>query len=91
MAAKNILRYLKGTVEYGLKYDTNQKTNLHSYVYSDWAGSATKRKSTLGCFFGLRSSMVYWFGRMQSYMVLSTAEEKYVATFSSICEVVCFF
>ena len=34
--AKHAVRYLKGTVEYGLKYDTNQKTNLHGYVDSDW-------------------------------------------------------
>ena len=28
VAAKHALRYLKGIVEYGLKYDTNQKINL---------------------------------------------------------------
>ena len=33
-AAKHILRYLKGTVDYGLKYDTNQKINLEGYVDS---------------------------------------------------------
>ena len=27
-AAKHILRYLKGTVDYGLKYKTDQKINL---------------------------------------------------------------
>ena len=62
--AKHVVRYLKGIVEYGLKYDTNQKTNLHGYVDSDWASSATERKSTLGCFFSLRTGMIYWFGRM---------------------------
>ena len=36
IVAKHTLRYLKGTVEYGLKYDTNQKTNLHGYVDLDW-------------------------------------------------------
>ena len=36
IAAKYILKYLKGIVGYGLKYDTNQKTNLHGYVDSDW-------------------------------------------------------
>ena len=28
IATKHILRYLRGTVDYGLKYDTNQKINL---------------------------------------------------------------
>ena len=36
LVAKHAVRYLKGTVEYGLKYDTNQNTNLHGYVDSDW-------------------------------------------------------
>ena len=35
IARKNMLRYLKGTVDYGLKYDVNQKINLHGYVDSD--------------------------------------------------------
>ena len=35
--AKHILRYLKGTVDYGLKYDTNQKINLEGYLDSEWA------------------------------------------------------
>ena len=36
LVAKHAVRYLKGTVEYRLKYDTNQRTNLHGYVDSDW-------------------------------------------------------
>ena len=46
IVAKHVLRYLKGAVDYGLKYDANQKINLHGYVDLDWAGSATDRKST---------------------------------------------
>ena len=51
--AKHILRYLRGTVDYGLKYNVNQKINLEGYVDSDWAGSAINRKSTLGCYFSM--------------------------------------
>ncbi len=35
IAAKHILRYLKGKIDYGLKYDANQKINLEGYVDSD--------------------------------------------------------
>ena len=35
-AAKHIIRYLKGIVDYGLKYDTNKKINLEGYVDSNW-------------------------------------------------------
>ena len=54
MVAKHVVRYLKGTVEYGLKYDMKLKINLEGYVYSDWAGSAIDKKSTLGCCFSMR-------------------------------------
>ena len=37
MVAKHVVRYLKGIVEYGLKYDMNQKINLEGYMDSDWA------------------------------------------------------
>ena len=46
ITANHILRYLRGTVDYGLKYDANQKINLKGYVDSDWAGSAIDRRST---------------------------------------------
>ena len=36
IAAKHISRYMKGTFDYGLKYEENQKTNLEGYVDSDW-------------------------------------------------------
>ena len=46
IAAKHILRYLRGTIDYGIRYDVNQNINLEGYVDSDWAGSAIDRKST---------------------------------------------
>ena len=51
IATKNILRYLKGPVDYGIKYDTNQKINLDGYVDFDWLGSSIDRKITSGCCF----------------------------------------
>ena len=35
IAAKHILKYLKGTFDYGLKYEVNQNINLEGYVDSD--------------------------------------------------------
>ena len=32
ISAKHILRYLRGTIDYGLKYDVNQNINLEGYV-----------------------------------------------------------
>ena len=38
--AKHILRYLRGIVDYGLKYESNQKIKLEGYVDSDWVDNA---------------------------------------------------
>ena len=38
IAAKHILRYLRGTIDYGLKYNADQRINLEGNVDSDWAG-----------------------------------------------------
>ena len=35
VATKHILRYLKGTIDYGIKYEVNQNINLEGYVDSD--------------------------------------------------------
>ena len=53
MDPKHVLRYLKGIVDYGLKYDANHKINIHGYVDSNWTGSVTDRKSTSACCFSL--------------------------------------
>ena len=74
MVAKHAVRYLKGTVEYGLKYDTNQKINLEGYVDSYWAGGAIDRKSTLRCYFSMGSGMISWFSRKHSCVALSTTK-----------------
>jgi hypothetical protein len=58
MATKYMLRYLHGTVGYGLRYGPSGDMKLQGYTYFDWAGSAVDRKSTSGCCFSLGSSMI---------------------------------
>ena len=88
IVAKNIPRYLRGTVDYGLKYESNQNINLEGYVNLDWAGRAIDRKSTSGCFFSMRSGVISWFSMKQSCVALSTAEAEYVAACLASCEAV---
>ena len=51
IAAKHILRYLRGIIDYGLKYEANQNINLEGYVDLDWEGSAIDRKALHGVAF----------------------------------------
>ena len=82
------MRYLKGTVDYGLKYEVNQNINLEGCVDSDWEGSAIDRKSTSGCFFSMGLGVISYFSMKQSYVALSTVEEEYVASCLTSCEAV---
>ena len=78
----------EGYIDYGLKYEANQKIELEVYVDSDWAGSSIDRKSTSGFCFSMGSGMISWFSRKQSCVALSTAEAEYVASYSASCEAV---
>eukprot|EP00253_Pinus_taeda_P023422 PITA_23422 len=51
VVAKHVLRYLPGTVDYGLLYTKGKDINLSGFTDVDWAGSSVDRKSTSGyCF-----------------------------------------
>ena len=88
IAAKHILRYLKGTVDYGPKYEASLKINLEGYVDSYWEGNSIDRKRNSGCCFSMGSGVISWFSRKQSFVALSTIEAEYVAACSASCEVV---
>ena len=63
VVAKHVLRYLHGTIAYGLRYASNSDLTLVSYSDSDWAGSVDDRKSTFRCCSSLGSAMVSYFSR----------------------------
>lgn len=54
VAAKHVLRYLKGTVDYELCYKKNKEDlNLIAFSDADWASSMEDRRSTTGYCFSL--------------------------------------
>ena len=60
MVVKRIMRYLKGTEEYGLYYKKNDNFELKAYTNVDWAGNIDDRKSTSGGSFFLGKRLVTW-------------------------------
>ena len=86
VVAKHVMRYLKGTIKYGLSYARDHDFRLYGYIDSDWAGSVSDRKSTSGGCFSLGSAMISWLSRKQSSVALNTAKEEYIATCSSSYE-----
>jgi hypothetical protein len=47
VAAKHVMRYLKGTMDYGLSYDGDHDFTLSGYIDADWAGSVADKKKAL--------------------------------------------
>eukprot|EP00253_Pinus_taeda_P015455 PITA_15455 len=78
IGAKNLLRYLRGTITYGLRYIIGD-VRLLGHTDADWAGNVEDRKSTFGCFFSLVSTSISWMSRKQKSVALSTPEAKYIA------------
>jgi hypothetical protein len=58
IATKHVLRYLHGTIGYGLRYVLGDEVKLQGYTDSDWVRSAVDGKSTSGCCFSLGSGMI---------------------------------
>ena len=74
VAAKHMMRYLKGTVEYGLWLSVDCEFKLQGFTDSDWTENVKDRKSTSGCCFKLESTLISWFNRKQTSVALSTTE-----------------
>ncbi|BBN68061.1 transposable element gene, partial [Prunus dulcis] len=87
-AAKRVLRYLKGTVDYGLFYKKGKSNELVGFSDSDYAGDLEDRKSTSGHVFMLSSGAVSWSSKKQQVVTLSTTEAEFIAAASCACQAV---
>jgi len=76
-AAKDVIRYLKGTATVRLTLGAEAQ-GLEAYVDSDWA-SQPHRHSMSGYAVLLHGAPVAWSSRKQSLIALSTAEAEYIA------------
>nr|XP_004248906.1 uncharacterized protein LOC101247268 [Solanum lycopersicum] len=78
-AAKRVLHYLQGKMDYGIMYKFGGYLNLIGYFDSDWAGSIDDM-STFGYTFLFGSSICSWLSKKESVVAQSTAELEYVPT-----------
>ncbi|KAJ1700426.1 hypothetical protein LUZ63_000205 [Rhynchospora breviuscula] len=87
-AAKRILRYIAGTWEHGIWYDSTNLSNLVGYCDSDWARNSEDRRSTSGQIFFLATSAISWSSKKQATVALSSAEAEYISLNSAACQAV---
>jgi hypothetical protein len=75
--AKCILRYVQGTITFGIHYATNSTLDLIRFTDSDWAGDSTDRKSTSGYSLSLGSGPICWSSKKKDAISLSSVEVEY--------------
>ncbi|RVX01687.1 Retrovirus-related Pol polyprotein from transposon RE1 [Vitis vinifera] len=83
-AAKRVIRYVKGTVDYGIKFSQVQSFNFHGFSDSDWAGCVDDMRSTSGYCFSFGSGVSSWSSRKQEVVAQSTAEAEYIAAVAAV-------
>ncbi|XBI97093.1 hypothetical protein VPH35_033289 [Triticum aestivum] len=91
-AVEHILRYIKGTTNFGCVYLREKKkemVELLGYSDSDLAGDVDDRKSTSGVAYFLGGSIVSWLSQKQKVVALSSREAEYIAAATAVCQGVC--
>ena len=81
-AAKRILRYLKGSTNFGLYYSISDDYKLVGYSDSGWSGDMDDRKSTTSFVFYMGDIAFSWVPKKTSIVTHSTCEAKHVASTS---------
>ncbi|KAL0435944.1 UNVERIFIED_CONTAM: Retrovirus-related Pol polyprotein from transposon TNT 1-94 [Sesamum radiatum] len=88
-ALKWLLRYLKGSMNTGIKFSKCPKgVNLLGYVDSNYANDKDSRKSTTSYVFTLCGACISWKSQLQNIVALSTTEAEYIATTEAFKEAI---
>ena len=87
VAGKRVLRYLKGTMNVGIKYTDDPSTSdIIGYSDADWASNLEDRKSTSGYVFLRAGGAISWQTRKQPTPALSSSESELLALTSALKE-----
>ena len=86
MAAKRILRYLKGSSKAKLCYSNNTQSGLVGYCDADFASDADDCRSVTSYAFLMSGGAISWKSQKQPTVALSTTESEYMALGSAVKE-----
>jgi hypothetical protein len=85
-ALKRILRYVRGTLQFGLLLRPSSCTDLVVYTDADWAGCPDTRKSTSGYAVFLGDNLISWSSKRQTTVSRSSAEAEYRTVANGVTE-----
>ncbi|GJZ44077.1 ribonuclease H-like domain-containing protein [Tanacetum coccineum] len=85
-APKRILRYVQGTLHYGLKLFSSSTTDLVAYSNANWARCPTTRRSTSGYCVFLGNNLLSWSSKRQPTLSRSSVEAEYRGVANAVAE-----
>nr|GEU47082.1 ribonuclease H-like domain-containing protein [Tanacetum cinerariifolium] len=85
-ALKRILRYVRGTLDYGLQLHVSPTTQLSAYTDADWDGCPVTRRSTSGYCVFLDDNLLSWSAKRQVTLSRSSAEAEYRGVANVVAE-----
>ncbi|GJZ28539.1 ribonuclease H-like domain-containing protein [Tanacetum coccineum] len=85
-ALKRILRYVRGTLSYGLQLYSSTTSSLMAYSDADWAGCPTTHRSTSGYCVFLGKNLLSWSLKLQFTLSRSSAEAEYRGVANAVAE-----
>ena len=70
---KRILKYVKGSIDYGIQYHNNSKSKVARYCDVDYVGDHDTRRSTIDVYvFNMGYGAILWCSKGQLTMSLSS-------------------
>jgi histone deacetylase 1/2 len=87
-AVKRILRYIRGTMNLGLKIALSKSMMISGFSDADWAGCIDDRRSTGGFAVYLGSNLVSWSARKQPTVSRSSTEVEYKSLANATTEII---
>ncbi|XP_020094156.1 uncharacterized protein LOC109714127 [Ananas comosus] len=87
-AVKRILRYIRGTLTYGLPISRCDNSSLVAFADADWAGCPDTRRSTSRYCIFLGPNLISWSAKKQPTISRSSSEAEYRAVAYTLAETV---
>nr|GEW58860.1 ATPase, AAA-type, core [Tanacetum cinerariifolium] len=85
-ALKRILRYIRGTLNFGFPLYTSTTISFVGYTNADWAGCPSTRRSTSGYCIFLGDNLLSWSSKRQQTISRSSAEAEYRGVANVVAE-----